>query len=779
MKKLGILVAAALLAAFGASAVTTTVAAVSAAPQITSSNNERQKPAEYVEAENEAQANGFDSVVDYAMSFFKKKKWREAFKYLSIAEDESVDTYEPLGDLYYYGRAVKKDFQKAFMYYSIAGDQAGSSSALVKQARMYSKGEGCVCDLGLARFVAQKASEAGNDEGTRLYEELMTKWHEVGERIGGAVVFEVTDGGKHGWMVSQESVHTASAAVIASAMLTGCSGSSSGKHYLDNADYIAVRIEKDGNWSFMNSDHEIVCEDEFKEEPSVVYNGLFSVKENDGYSLYKIDGGKPKLIDGCEGLKCVGTLEDGVIPAVFPNERISLLDKNGKKVVTLEPVNGKEIVSIGTKSFGGLFTAKNEDGKWGYINTKGEVVIDFKYDGEYNSYDGYAVAYVVKDGEREYTVFNKKREIAFKVKKGYDPSGLVMHDLLIAKDNNDRVVFLNTKGEVVSKLPQKVVLVGDFTEDVVVFGTSDGLYGVMDMEGNVIVRAKYDEIHLVEGGNKFIVKDKDYCAIFNAKGDEEFRIDDFEKGVEWMGKFGLVGHEKNTYTFLDKDGKAIKNCDFYELSDDLCEDLMIHSDYIDIAGIANTIAGMITDKGVGKWSLGDAPGKYLSNPGDYLYKSGIELEDLKKEGYRYEIKVSVGFTGTIADYSYDGPNYSRREYWNPVEVYGFKFYVESEGYAHPLGYEWGNAMAKALTDKGFKVLKATKAENERNYFVVLMRKGDLLLYVYTEKDSRHGIIEFVKYSEEGAVSLKNQISQINGEEAQETARQSAEEAPTD
>ena len=71
---------------------------------------------------------------------------------------------------------------------------------------------------------------------------------------------------------------------VCAASLTSCSGDS-----LD-AEYVAVKESRSGNWSFYSPDGDVICKDEFKHKPSPVINGYFYVPEgNSGlYTLPKI-----------------------------------------------------------------------------------------------------------------------------------------------------------------------------------------------------------------------------------------------------------------------------------------------------------------------------------------------------------------------------------------------------------------------------------------------------------------------------------------------------------
>lgn len=130
-------------------------------------------------------------------------------------------------------------------------------------------------------------------------------------------------------------------ALAMSAGLASCGGSSGP---IENAiEYFPFQLESDGKWGMIDKDGEVLFSEEFKSEPSPVIDGVFFVREGDGYTLYKASD-KPKPINGCEKLLSVGIMTDGIVPISRENERITIINKSGETVAVLNPVAGKEIV---------------------------------------------------------------------------------------------------------------------------------------------------------------------------------------------------------------------------------------------------------------------------------------------------------------------------------------------------------------------------------------------------------------------------------------------------
>ena len=56
------------------------------------------------------------------------------------------------------------------------------------------------------------------------------------------------------------------------------------------AEYIPFKSEKDGKWGFINLDGDVLLEDEFKREPTIVSNDRFFAKNKEGYwEMYTAD----------------------------------------------------------------------------------------------------------------------------------------------------------------------------------------------------------------------------------------------------------------------------------------------------------------------------------------------------------------------------------------------------------------------------------------------------------------------------------------------------------
>lgn len=523
---------------------------------------------------------------------------------------------------------------------------------------------------------------------------------------------------------------------------TGLSSCSTSPYEIEGLDMIAVQTTKDGPWSMYKPDGTILYEDEFKTQPMAVYNGFFSVEENGHYVLYRAGKKDYEAVEGCENLVSVGAMNHGVIPVVKKHERITLANEKGATVATLEPVGGKEIVKCEAAfSHDGLLWIETEDEKCGFVDTKGKMVIEPKYDDAASfSDEGYAlVAKEVKD-KRQFSVIDTKGEVAFKIASKYTPiSYYVSFGLLPVRDENDRISFYNTKGEL-TKMPAKCKNISGYNDKYVVFSSDDGeTFGIMTYDGEVVVRPRYESIRII-GDATFLVSKNDNYKVINAKGDEKVAFDDY-KSIMWCYQYGLIGVDKSSYTFLKNDGTPINSdAEFADFSMIGAPSHKVESDYFNSKAVVNEILSMIGTNGVGNYRLGSSPGANFSEPKDYTYTSRVSLPDLKKSGFKYTITARADYSASMADYNYTWDAYyniSSYYYWNSAS------HLESITLTIDTQSQWGKdgsiELVKALKDKGFTLVGTTDRDNSN--YKALLSKGDIAVAVSGDGNESDGKVE--------------------------------------
>lgn len=554
------------------------------------------------------------------------------------------------------------------------------------------------------------------------------------------------------------------ATALASACLALTAAScSSGGSDVDVPDMIAVQTESDGNWSFYKPDGTIVYADEFKNRPSAVYGGLFSVKEGEGHTLYHA-GDKPEALKDCDNLKGVGACRDGLIPVVFPKSRITVLDTKGNKKFTLDPVKNKEIAYSDNRYYDGMLRVTNSDDLQGYFDKSGKCVIEPQYNDANAFSEGLAlVRYALNDStdEYRYKVINKKNETVFTYNKDYSPESYRYSEgYLVAKDANDRYILLDKKGEV-TKLSSKCKGVRGVKDGYVVFTNDDNEAGVMTIEGEIIIRAKYEHVQIIDSKNFLCNKEKE-AELLDAKGDVKLTIPDYE-GVFYVGKYGYLCKDKNTYAFLNKEGKPVsKDSEFADISDNDASSWRLESDYFSTEAVVKSVVELVSSDGVGKYKLGTTPSAIYADPQEHKYTSSADLSALETKGWRYGVDVYTQYTESMstADYTSTGYySYTTTWKWNAdAKLKFFRLYV------HTSTDDWGIDGAKALTagfaKAGYKSIALVKKPETE--YCAMMTKDKITVAIMGDKgDSYTNVYVFLSSDEELTEEVKGIVRRID------------------
>lgn len=534
-----------------------------------------------------------------------------------------------------------------------------------------------------------------------------------------------------------------------SGLLTSCGDSK--KMSFEDVDLLPVQLTEDGKWSFIDENGKVVYDSEFKNEPSMAIRGVFSVEENGGISLYRIGGKNPELVEGCDSLVCAGMMMDGVIPVTKPNERITLIDKNGKTKATLNPIKGKEIVSCCYyMSYGRLFV-RTDDDLYGYVDETGKTVIEPKYNSVSTfTHAGMAVVGTLKeeagrDPKMSYEVIDKNGKTLFKIKDIYSEEQPHVYDDKVIVQQDDRVVLLDKKGEPV-KLPSQVKSFEGIQGNNVIFCNDDRQYGVCDMKGEIIIRPKYDKLWFLTedtfGAKK--ERDDDEVIILDKNG-EKIKDVDYKK-IQWLGKFGYLASEGKTSQLLDKDFKPKSQDDYYDVKLRDALSYEIKSDYYDLDALVNRAAELITETGAGNFSLNASAVKFLKDknktPDGYVGVYAYFDDDNTVNSLGNIIRIR-GSLNTSAGYRVPG-SWSECAWNDTCKFVNIRVEIDSRKEFGKAGFD---AIKKILKQKGWNMFKDTTAGDGTP--VALMKKGKLIAVVAIDENSGdEGYISIVPESQE-------------------------------
>lgn len=178
-----------------------------------------------------------------------------------------------------------------------------------------------------------------------------------------------------------------------------------------------------------------------------------------------------------------------IIPSKDANKGLAVVDKN--ETVIIDGIAGFGINNDGIINVHQVFDGVGDfwnDGKWGYIDDKGKLIIDYQYDYAGSFTDGLAA--VVKDGK--YGFINKENkyiiEPTFKYENAFDTPSF-SDGLVVIYEKPTSTVY-DTKGK---KVFEKNFHIRAYKNGYAKF-IKDDKYGFIDKKGNVVIDNKYQSV---------------------------------------------------------------------------------------------------------------------------------------------------------------------------------------------------------------------------------------------------------------------------------------------
>lgn len=342
-------------------------------------------------------------------------------------------------------------------------------------------------------------------------------------------------------------------AMVAGLGLWSCS-SDEGK-----VQYVPVKLDGEDKWSILDTKSgEIVCENDFDNMPSMVKDGLFVVQNKRGdYEMYDVSDSKNAVSKG--KYSQLGLFNGDVTFAVKSGKGIVVINKDFEEVKKLSDKITQTInYTEGLAAF-----CKN--GKWGYLDEKGEEAISAKYDAVTIFQEGLAF---VQKGDR-ITLIDKKGETikSFSSEK-YELAGSLYNEGYCPMMKGDKVVFLDKKGEESSDFSNSKMERG------YCYGVNDGKtiytdgdeFGIVDKSGEIVLRAKYENLTYASP-DRYIAEDSDgKWGVITAEGEEIIPFDYASIVQMSTDKSHYFAFEDSDWILIDEKGEQVGTEEFSDFN---------------------------------------------------------------------------------------------------------------------------------------------------------------------------------------------------------------------
>ncbi len=433
--------------------------------------------------------------------------------------------------------------------------------------------------------------------------------------------------------------------------------------------HMPAKADGDSNWGLVDANGEFLISDEFDHRPSPVINGLFYVKEDGGISVYKADK-KLRTVGDLVGLKGCGYLTDGLMPIVRKDECITFVDAEGKTQFVLKDYNGVEIKRVAQMFMNGLCPFMTIDEKWGAIDTNGNVVIEPLYrNAPYFSED---VALVVDAKTEKLLLINRSgktiKELSDEIRR---PSVFASGYAVVRIDEEDedsRYAMVDTKGEII-KLPTVVDDVESWNDKYIVFENSEGDYGLLNYDGEILIRAKYDNLEILANGQILGERSGKFMFV-TEEGESEKLPFEATSAIEAASlfstildfKFELISEDYDDMRYLrnyagEKGGKMLGRFRGE------VEIETVYSDYYDYDAALKSVTALFDDRGLKGYPFGSTMGNYADSGKSKSWYRGDKSMSVDLEGDSSYFRVSSATIKSNNNVVYDATPYASYYTW--------------------------------------------------------------------------------------------------------------------
>lgn len=368
--------------------------------------------------------------------------------------------------------------------------------------------------------------------------------------------------------------------------------------------YIPFQESENSLWGMISPAGEVLFNEEFKEKPTIVRDGRFMVRNADDlWEIYTATE-KPQKIG--KEYAYASMFQNGIALVSERGKNVSLIDVDGNIIKELDRIDGRSVESV--EHFSNGYAVFKDDKYYGVIDDKGERVIRADYLKIYPCSDDKFIA-LNKKYENEakkdsaanlkFDILDTSGKIVFSISNNkYKDFGTAFQngylDVYIESKNEKCGGIINEKGDVVIKPTAKIKKVGQIRDKYFTYNNGDG-WGLMNMDGETVIRAKYDLLYFADNQTMIAMLKKNggveeykYVSI----NDEPIGSDTYDDAYSFSmldGSHAVVKISSSLYSLIDIKGKQVENLpDMVHVGFNE-GDFIVESDYIDMKKLVSSL----------------------------------------------------------------------------------------------------------------------------------------------------------------------------------------------
>ena len=330
-----------------------------------------------------------------------------------------------------------------------------------------------------------------------------------------------------------------------------------------------AEVKLDGKYGFIDKNGKIVIPIKFEQVSSNKIDSLVCAMQNGKWAFFSCSG---EQLTNFEYDKITESYYNDLNYTYF-ERGLCRVERNGK--IAYLNKEFKEVVNFGTydasEPFRNYLGIVSKNGKYGIIDTLGNIVLPIKYDfiEHPTEYSNESDLFSVRKGQniqlldktaKPITDFNIK-EFEWDIYEGIDS----YQRYFVLTNNLGMVGTVSDKG--IKEIPFDYQQINPFDGKSVTFAKKNGKFGLIDYSGKVILPFEFDNVYSHKFFDYYIIRKEGKIGVFDKFGNQiiSYAYQDI-KPVYYDSNNRFIVQQNGLFGVIDKEENVIIPIDFDEIS---------------------------------------------------------------------------------------------------------------------------------------------------------------------------------------------------------------------